>query len=51
MTGAPGTFVAVRPGDRVESTPGGIGTLTNMSPDLQPAATAKKRTTTHEFTF
>lgn len=29
MTGAPGTFVAVRPGDSVEITLGGIGTLTN----------------------
>lgn len=29
MTGAPGTAVAVRPGDRVDMTLGGIGTLTN----------------------
>lgn len=29
MTGAPGTMVAVRPGDCVEITLGGIGTLTN----------------------
>lgn len=29
MTGAPGTFVAVRPGDRVDITLGDIGTLTN----------------------
>lgn len=29
MTGAPGTFVAVRPGDRVDITLVGIGTLTN----------------------
>lgn len=29
MTGAPGTFVAVRPGDTVDITLAGIGTLTN----------------------
>ncbi|MBT2515015.1 fumarylacetoacetate hydrolase family protein [Arthrobacter sp. ISL-30] len=29
MTGAPNTFVAVKPGDRVDITLGGIGTLTN----------------------
>ncbi|MFJ5956125.1 fumarylacetoacetate hydrolase family protein [Paenarthrobacter sp. NPDC092416] len=29
MTGAPGTFVAVQPGDRVDITLGGIGTLSN----------------------
>jgi len=29
MTGAPNTFVAVNPGDRVDITLAGIGTLTN----------------------
>lgn len=29
MTGAPGTFVTVHPGDRVDITLGGLGTLTN----------------------
>ncbi|HEY5852556.1 MAG TPA: fumarylacetoacetate hydrolase family protein [Aldersonia sp.] len=39
LTGAPGTFVAVKPGDDAQITLGGIGTLSNPVRSRQPATT------------
>ncbi len=42
MSGAPNTFVAVNPGDTVEITLDGIGTLTNPSSDRPRPTTARQ---------